>query len=312
VETIDPTLEKNDFKISDEFKGTLVSAVLRCTPEGITFNNPVKIAIPYYSELLPDTIPVDSIVVVSCSNDSIELVPFSIDKINKTVIADVMHFSDYAIIVKVGLLISRGKIYKTVKINGKNWMAENLAYLPNVSPPSDSSYSKPIFYVYGYDGRDVSEAKAKKYPKDYYKMYGVLYNWAAAKDACPVGWHLPTDNEWKHLEMGLGMSQIEADKGNDRGTDQGSKMKANTGWFEGNDTNPNTGNGTNTSGFSGLPGGSRHFDGVFDGEFQFGYWWGSDESICCATIRSLSYHYPTVYRTNYNKLFGYSVRCVQD
>ena len=55
-------------------------------------------------------------------------------------------------------------------------MAENLAYLPNISSPSTGLFTEPNYYVYGYDGASVSEAKAK----DNYSTYGVLYNWPAA------------------------------------------------------------------------------------------------------------------------------------
>jgi uncharacterized protein (TIGR02145 family) len=49
---------------------------------------------------------------------------------------------------------------------------------------------------YDYNGTSVTDAKAT----DNYKTYGVLYNWPAAKAACPPGWHLPTDAEWTALE----------------------------------------------------------------------------------------------------------------
>jgi uncharacterized protein (TIGR02145 family) len=95
----------------------------------------------------------------------------------------------------------------------------------------------------------------------YKNTYGALYNWYTVKTGklCPTGWHVPSDDEWKQLEMTLGMTQAEADSwwGEDcfdigRGTDQGTQMKTTSGWidvWEGI-----SGNGTNTSGFSALPG----------------------------------------------------------
>jgi uncharacterized protein (TIGR02145 family) len=86
-----------------------------------------------------------------------------------------------------------GNTYKWVKIGDQVWMAENLAYLPEVSPPSEYSDTEPCYYVYGYEGTNVSEAKTTYN----YKTYGVLYNYLAALTACPNGWHIPTIEE-KH------------------------------------------------------------------------------------------------------------------
>ena len=80
-------------------------------------------------------------------------------------------------------------VYKTVTIGRQTWMAQNLAYLPTVTGQDKKSTSIPCYYVYGYSGTDVQEAK--KNPN--YKTFGVLYNWPAANIACPEGWRLPDD-----------------------------------------------------------------------------------------------------------------------
>lgn len=102
------------------------------------------------------------------------------------------------------------KTYKTVKIGNQLWFAENLAYLPQVSPASEGASDRPYFYVYGYNGTDVAEAKAT----ESYKSRGVLYNWLAAggsmdsknddlpsgiQGPCPAGWHVPSEAEWDIL-----------------------------------------------------------------------------------------------------------------
>lgn len=79
---------------------------------------------------------------------------------------------------------------------------------------------------------------------------------------------MPSDDEWKELEMYLGMTQAQADATDWRGTNEGGKMKE-TGtkhW-----DSPNTG-ATNESGFSALPGGYRNYTGFFSSIITFGMW----------------------------------------
>ena len=85
-----------------------------------------------------------------------------------------------------------GYTYKTIKIGNQIWLAENLRYLPRIGKG---------YYVYDYHGNDVSEAKETQN----YKDFGVLYNMSAAQEACPVGWHIPSDVEWKELDKYLGL-----------------------------------------------------------------------------------------------------------
>jgi len=65
--------------------------------------------------------------------------------------------------------------------------AENLAHLPSITPVEAYSSTEPCYYIYNYNGTAVSDAKIT----DGYAKYGVFYNWTAAMNACPAGWHLP-------------------------------------------------------------------------------------------------------------------------
>ncbi len=110
-----------------------------------------------------------------------------------------------------------GKEYKWVRICDKIWMAENLAYLPTVSPSSEGSKTEPYYYVYGYQGNDVNEAKMT----ENFNTYGVLYNWAAAMQGeessddipsgvqgiSPAGWHLPSHSEWDEMLQCVGAGE---------------------------------------------------------------------------------------------------------
>jgi uncharacterized protein (TIGR02145 family) len=174
-----------------------------------------------------------------------------------------------------------GERYSWVRIGVQVWMAENLNY-----KTSDS---------WCYDNQNTNCEK-----------YGRLYNWEAAKKACPIGWRLPSDDQWKQMEMALGMSQSEADDDGWRGTDEGDKMKSTTGWN-------NNGNGTNSSGFNALPGGYRSSIGSFTYLGRYGGWWSSSEhSGTSAWYRSLHCNYGQVGRGNYDKAYGFSVRCLKN
>ena len=108
------------------------------------------------------------------------------------------------------------------------------------------------------------------------------------------------------MEMALGMTGSEASDTGFRGSDQGYQMKTNYGW------NAFT-NGTNSSGFSGLPGGVRQLNGTFFNAGDDGNFWSSSPNGPNAWYRKLSYLYPDdVYRFSEPPRNGYSVRCVRD
>jgi uncharacterized protein (TIGR02145 family) len=185
-----------------------------------------------------------------------------------------------------------GKIYVTVQIGKQCWIRENLAYLPSITPAADGSYTAPYYYVLGYDGYSVSEAKKLVN----YNTYGVLYNWEAAKISCPNGWHLPSEAEWVELEKFLGASA-------------GGKMKE-TGtnhWLS-----PNKG-AVNTSGFTGLPASSRYYTGAFGDLGKDGYFWSSTGvSVSFAKSRWLNYDGDGIYQYENDRGTALSVRCILD
>jgi len=204
------------------------------------------------------------------------------------------------------------KVYKTVTIGNQVWMAENLAYLPSVVGPGTGSNSTAYYYVYGYDGTNVTAAKGTTN----YNKYGVLYNWPAALTACPEGWHLPSDAEWTQLEEYLIANGYNYD-----GTTTGNKIAKSMANYSGWNTSSTVGAVGNTdypeyrnkSGFTALPGGYRGSSGAF---FDIGYsglWWSSTQSgTDLAWTRLLSYDYSNVSRNSNFKVRGFSVRCVRD
>lgn len=201
-----------------------------------------------------------------------------------------------------------GKVYKTIKIGDQVWMAENLAYLPIVNIQWATSISQPYYFVNGYNGTDTAEAKAT----DNYKTYGALYNWPAAKEACPKGWHLPSNAEWTQLENYL----INNGYGYDGNADNIAKaLAATTNWYSstitgtpGNDLLSN-----NSSGFSALPGGYINSIRDFVRTTSNGRWWSATESdIYNASTRSMFFSSSIVNHYIDIKANGLSVRCIRD
>jgi uncharacterized protein (TIGR02145 family) len=201
-----------------------------------------------------------------------------------------------------------GNIYNVVRIGKQLWMKENLktikyndaTTIPLVTDNTAwSNLTTPGYCLYDNDA------------PTYKDTYGILYNWYAASttNLCPTGWHVPSDDEWKELERFLGMSHAEADNYGLRGTDEGGKLKeTSTAYW----MSPNTG-ATNESNFSALGAGFRNDDGEFGNIFIWGDWWSASMgSTTTAWARTLHYDDAKVYRGNYYKKLGFSVRCIKN
>jgi uncharacterized protein (TIGR02145 family) len=197
-----------------------------------------------------------------------------------------------------------GNNYRTVTIGKQVWMAENLKvthYLngdiigtTTLATLDISNDSTPKFQ-WAYDGKETNV-----------DTYGRLYTFYSITDnrnICPTGWHVPSDEEWYTLEFYLEQ---------DSSWFVGGKLKetGTTHW-----ANPNNG-ATNKSGFTGLPGGRRLNNGVFQDIDSAGYWWTSTEYTgLYAWSRALYYyddHLGGEYDFHVNTRFGLSVRCVKD
>lgn len=197
------------------------------------------------------------------------------------------------------------KSYAVVKIDKQIWMAENLAYLPSVSEPIYGSDKNAIYYVYDYNGTNVTAAKATTN----YSSFGVLYNWAAAmkgaasstnnpsgvKGVCPEGWHLPSEAEWIVLEDAIGGIAT-----------AGTKLKSKTIW-NANDIK------TDEFGFNALPGGYRYYGGTFFGNgSNASFWTATGKDTAFSLSRSIDYNYEDIEHGENIMDCGYSIRCIKD
>ncbi|NLN96270.1 MAG: hypothetical protein GX128_08900 [Bacteroidales bacterium] len=189
-----------------------------------------------------------------------------------------------------------GQTYNTVQIGDQCWMKGNLNY------NADNSY------CYGYDPLNCA-------------AYGRLYTWNAALTVCPVGWHLPSDNEWSQLVYyvvlqgypnssttnGAGNAlkscrQVNSPLGGDCATSEHPRWNSHI-----------TYHGFDEFGFSALPGGYRNSNGSFSNIGNDGHWWSSNEnSSTTAWDRNMYCNNGYVYRSNHGKADGYSVRCLRD
>jgi uncharacterized protein (TIGR02145 family) len=181
-------------------------------------------------------------------------------------------------------------------IGTQTWTAKNLnvATFRNGDPIPEAK--SPKEWKAASDNKQAAWCYYENDPKNGTK-YGKLYNWYAVNDSrglAKAGWHIPTDEEWTVLFDFLG--------GNDAA---GKKMKRNSGWLA-------NGNGTNSSGFSGLPGGYCSYDAKFLSVGYDGFWWSSskvDESY--AWSRRLNCNFSSRNRFKYLFNFGFSVRLVK-
>jgi len=188
--------------------------------------------------------------------------------------------------------------YNIIIIGTQTWMKENLkttkyidgSTINNITDNSAwTSQTNGAFCWYNNDA-------------DTYKnTYGALYNYFAVVDSrnlCPVGWHVPTKEEWIQLANYAGDWSV-----------AGTKLKATNGW-NGN------GNGTDIFGFSALPGGSRGgsaYGGAFMGIGNNGMWWSSTEySVNNAYHWYMTYDSGGVSGLVPDKDSGFSIRCVKD
>ena len=157
--------------------------------------------------------------------------------------------------------------YKTVTIGNQTWMAENLNYKTQDS------------YCYENEASNCSK-------------YGRLYTWMSAKSACPSGWHLPSNAEFKPLFEYLGGESI-----------AGTKLMSKSGWNK-------NGNGTDAVGFSALPAGRRRFNGDFNDDGSNAFFWSATKVNSGAYSMKLYCEY--AFLTDDNKYDAISVRCLKD
>lgn len=199
-----------------------------------------------------------------------------------------------------------GNNYNSVIIGTQEWMKENL----NVSKYSDGTPIPQVTDPTQWENMTTGAWCYYNNNSTNGTTYGKLYNWYAVagihdtdpntpnKILAPTGWHVPTNTEWTILTEFLGGQTISGGKMKSTGT---------TLW-----QSPNTG-ATKSSGFTGLPGGSRGSNGIFYSNGNNGVWWSlfSNESIFNLSLNYITNAAIITHNFNSYKL-GYSVRYIND
>jgi len=203
-----------------------------------------------------------------------------------------------------------GKTHSTVLIGNQCWMAENLNIGTQI-PPAGNQTNNAVIEKYCHGGVNSTNTE------DDCSTWGGLYQWdemmqyvttPATQGVCPTGWHIPTDAEWMTMEEALGMCTGAGGGCSGatgwRGTTQGDRLKRAYYCFGGNFCD--------ISGFEALLAGFRSTDGLFYNSGVNAYFWSSIESGSSALGRILDSGSAGVLRNTYDKLLGFSVRCVKD
>lgn len=201
-----------------------------------------------------------------------------------------------------------GNEYQTVVIGDQEWMTENLkttryndgSPIANVTDVTEWHNCNTPAYVW-YDN-DISHKED----------YGALYNGYVLDDSdklCPSGWNVASDDDWKELEMYMGMTREQADGTVWRGTNQGGKLKeaGTEKWAVLNK------GGVNEGGLSIIPGGRRDSGGRFyDMTMGSTIWTSTVTSISSACYRHFANTSEMIGRNPQgDKKFGFAVRCIK-
>lgn len=198
-----------------------------------------------------------------------------------------------------------GNFYNVVSIGKQVWMSENLKtskyqngdLIPEVQSASNWMSQKNGAFVY-YNNNIFNNLK-----------FGKLYNWYAATDArnaCPINWHVPSNEEWTNLSNYLGGIDSAGAKLKEIGTSL---------WLS-----PNIAN--NQSGFSALPNGCRCNDsGAFGGGPQppnqgmGAVFWTTNEispGSNLSILRQINHNSPKLDSGSNFKYYGFGIRCIRN
>ena len=210
-----------------------------------------------------------------------------------------------------------GNEYETVKIGDQCWFAENLKVsryrdgteIPRIEDHDDWwDLDEGARTVYDHKSIPDHEEFYVDSEEEMFEMFGYLYNFDAVIDErglCPEGWTVPSDEDWKDLEIELGMDEDETEGYWYRGDDEGDKLKGGEGLWDNSEEYGSTG-------FNALPGGYRRNYGDYGNIGTNANFWTSTDSNSKAIRRNLYWENSEIYRIRTSQGNGLSVRCLKD
>ena len=198
-----------------------------------------------------------------------------------------------------------GNVYPTIKIGNQLWMAENL----RTSSYANGDLIPNVVSSTAWDGLSTGAWCSVNNQSSNDALLGKLYNWYTTTDprnVCPIGWHVPSDEEWNELIVFLDPSYVPMTIGNAPSAASG-KLKSIEGWMAPNES------ANNQSGFSALPAGSRFEQDFFFGIGTAAHWWSSTvEFQNNAWYRRVVNNNDMLTRSMDIINSGFSIRCLQD
>jgi uncharacterized protein (TIGR02145 family) len=180
-----------------------------------------------------------------------------------------------------------GQKYRIITYKGKTWFKENLRYTEGLTQTTSIDEwlitNVPAFMIY-----ENNQA--------YNDLYGVLYNGYAVKslDLCPEGWRVATFDDYRNNIF-------------DFPTLTKPDIMATAGWKY-----PRI-ESTNSTGYTGLPGGMINLTSGVHGLGETASWWTSDilsnGKLMVLIINGSDFNSSYIFGEDYE---GYSCRCVKE
>jgi uncharacterized protein (TIGR02145 family) len=215
-----------------------------------------------------------------------------------------------------------GNSYTTRQIGVQTWMTQNLRNTAGLTQGTSSNWTDGSTNKYAWGGGTIDEQDDSEADKE---KYGVYYQWNAAMNSespieggqgmCPTGWHVPSDNDWQLLENAIGEVNT---------TTFTASCLGDTGWRYGSNgdgsscdtTDAKIGNSLKSAYFDNKGGVLAGVRGSSSGDMASrgtnAHFWSSNGSGVNAFRRYLNSDKSSVYRGEYNKANGLSVRCLKD